>query len=148
MQDFSPATRVDLFVDTAGWMALADGADPAHAAARTARDDCLRDGGALITTDYVVDEMLTLIRLRLGLHAARNWWERVDSSRRLRWEWIDPARADKARTWFFKWADKSFSFTDCTSFVVMDELSLRKALTTDRHFLQAGFEMLPGKLNS
>ncbi|MDE0366510.1 MAG: hypothetical protein OXP09_13150 [Gammaproteobacteria bacterium] len=41
-------------------------------------------------------------------------------------------------------ADKAFSFTDCTSFVVMDELGFRKALITDRRFRQAGFEMLPG----
>ena len=122
---------------------MADDADPAYAAARKARDDCLRDGGVLITTDYVIDEALTLIRSRLGLRAARKWWEQIDGSRRVRWEWIDPARADKARTWFFKWADKSFSFTDCTSFVVMDELDLSKALTTDRHFRQAGFETLP-----
>ena len=124
---------------------MADDAEPANATSRKARDGCLRNGGVLITTDYVVDEALTLIRLRLGLRAARKWWEQIDGSRRVRWEWIDPARADKARTWFFKWADKSFSFTDCTSFVVMDELDLRKALTTDRHFRQAGFETLPGE---
>lgn len=144
MQEFSPASRVDLFVDTAGWMSMADDSDPANAATRNARDGCLRNGGLLITTDYVVDEALTLIRLRLGLHAARKWWEQIDGSRRVRWEWIDPARADKARAWFFKWTDKSFSFTDCTSFVVMDELDLSKALTTDRHFRQAGFVTLPG----
>ena len=143
MQEFSPTSTVDLFVDTAGWMSMADDADPANAASRNARDDCLRNGGVLVTTDYVVDEALTLIRLRLGLRAARKWWEQIDESRRVRWEWIDPARADKARTWFFKWADKPFSFTDCTSFVVMDELDLSKALTTDRHFSQAGFETMP-----
>ena len=53
------------------------------------------------------------------------------------------ARADKARLWFFRWRDKDFSFTDCTSFVVMKELRLRRALTTDRHFRDAGFEAVP-----
>lgn len=54
-----------------------------------------------------------------------------------------PARAEKARAWFFRYRDKDFSFTDCTSFVVMKERRLRSALTCDRHFRQAGFEMLP-----
>lgn len=52
-------------------------------------------------------------------------------------------RAEKARRWFFEWNDKDFSFTDCTSFVVMKELRIQRALTTDRHFSQAGFELLP-----
>jgi len=132
-----------LFVDTAGWMALADASDPQHEAARTARDDWLRQGGMLLTTDYVMDETLTLIRIRLGLEAARRWWEQVETSPRLRWEWIDPVRAEKARSWFFSWVDKRFSFTDCTSFVVMRELRLQRVLTTDKHFLQAGFELVP-----
>jgi predicted nucleic acid-binding protein len=132
-----------LFVDTAGWMCLADSSDAQHRAARQSRDGWLRGGGVLVSTDYVLDETLTLLRVRLGLDAAARWWEQVESSTRLRWELIDPMRAEKARVWFFRWRDKDFSFTDCTSFVVMRELRLRKALTTDRHFRDAGFECVP-----
>ena len=35
--------------------------------------------------------------------------------------------------------DKSWSLTDCISFVVMQEHGLTEALTADRHFEQAGF---------
>ena len=132
-----------LFVDTAGWMMMADGEDPIHAAASAARDTWLKQGGILLTTDFVLDETLTLLRVRLGLDAAERWWEQIDASPRVAWEWIDPERAEKARRWFFRWRDKSFSFTDCTSFVVMKELRIRIALTSDRHFIQAGFESLP-----
>ena len=122
---------------------MADGADPLHDASRRERDSCLRDGGILVTTDYVIDETLTLVRFRLGLRAAADWWAQIDASSRIRWERIDASRAGKAREWFFEWTDKDFSFTDCTSFVVMRELGLRRALTTDRHFSQAGFEVVP-----
>jgi len=132
-----------LFVDTAGWMALADGNDPAHDASRSARDRWLEQGGILVTSDYVLDEALTLVRARLGLQAARQWWDQVGTSPRVRVEWIDHTRAEKARTWFFQWSDKTFSFTDCTSFVIMKELRLKAALTVDRHFQQAGFQILP-----
>jgi predicted nucleic acid-binding protein len=44
---------------------------------------------------------------------------------------------------FFRYRDKDFSFTDCTSFVVMKELRLQQVLTTDAHFAQMGFQMLP-----
>jgi predicted nucleic acid-binding protein len=132
-----------LFVDTAGWVACADAADPAHKPATAARDCWMSQGGLLVTTDYVADETLTFLRLRLGLDAAEAWWRQVDGSSRLRWEFVTLARADKARGLFFRYRDKDFSFTDCTSFVVMRELKLRDALTTDHHFEQAGFAAQP-----
>ena len=132
-----------LFVDTAGWVACADAADPAHDNTAAARDALLQAGGVLITTDYVADETLTLLRLRLGLRTSEAWWQQVDASPRVRWEYISLARADKARAFFFRYRDKEFSFTDCTSFVVMRELKLQEVMTTDHHFRQAGFLTLP-----
>jgi uncharacterized protein len=108
------------------------------------RDAALKAGQILITTDFVVDETLTLIRFRLGLPAAEQWWRQVDGSPRLRWERIDSDRFEKARVLFFQYRVKDFSFTDCTSFPIMRELRLTHALTTDTHFRQMGFQLLPG----
>jgi uncharacterized protein len=124
-------------------MALADEADPDHVRAKSFRDEWLRRGGRFASTDFIVDETLTLLRMRLGLDAAERWWNQVESSGRIVWERIDEGRAEKARHWFFRWRDKDFSFTDCTSFVVMKERRIREALTTDRHFIQAGFQVVP-----
>ena len=132
-----------LFVDTGGWMALADESDPLHKDSMKIRDGWLEQGGILVTSDYIEDETLTLIRMRLSLGAAEEWWEQVSESPRVRWEWINAERAEKARAWFFKWKDKSFSFTDCTSFILLRELHITKVLTGDRHFKEAGFEILP-----
>jgi hypothetical protein len=96
-----------------------------------------------VTTDFVADETLTLIRFRLGLAAADAWWQQVEASSRLRWERVDSDRFEKARALFFQYRDKAFSFTDCTSFAIMRELRVTHALTTDRHFRQAGFQILP-----
>jgi uncharacterized protein len=35
--------------------------------------------------------------------------------------------------------DKEWSLTDCNSFIVMQELQIRYAFTSDKHFEQAGF---------
>lgn len=131
-----------LFVDTAGWMACADRNDPAHAGCMVVRDERLRAGHLLVTTDYVLDETLTLLRLRLGLGAAREWWERVSQSPRVIVADVDAGLRDRAMDWFFRYEDKDFSFTDCTSFAFMRQEKIREALTTDRHFLQAGFEVV------
>jgi predicted nucleic acid-binding protein len=97
----------------------------------------------LITTDFVVDETLTLIRFRLGLAAANAWWRQIDGSARLRWERVESDRFERARSLFFQYRDKDLSFTDCTSIAVMRELRLSAVITTDGHFRQVGFDVLP-----
>jgi hypothetical protein len=124
-------------------MMLADAADPLHEAARGARDAWLEGHGVLVSTDFVMDETLTLLRFRLGLPAAESWWQQVDESALVRWERIDAERSRKAREWFFRWREQDFSFTDCSSFVVMRELRLKTALSSDDHFRRALFTILP-----
>lgn len=124
----------------------ADAADPACLTARAARDRALERGQLLVTTDYVMDETLTLVRVRLGLIAAEAWWAQLQASSRLRTEWIGAPRAEKARHLFFRYRDKDFSFTDCTSFIVMQELRLHQVLTTDVHFGQVGFDAVPASV--
>jgi len=124
-------------------MACADHADPAHVACAAARDTTLEAGRILITTDVVVDETLTLIRFRLGLKAANAWWQQIDGSTRLRWERVENDRFERSRNLFFQYRDKDLSFTDCTSIAVMRELKLTTVITTDGHFRQVGFEVLP-----
>ena len=134
-----------LFVDTAGWIAAADGADPAYPEVCRARDQWLQNEGMLMTTDYVLDETLTTLRMRLGLKSAQLWWQQIDGSRRLRIEWMNVARTEAARRIFFKQRDKQYSFTDCTSFAVMQEIKVRSVLTLDQHFQQAGFIVVPSQ---
>ena len=132
-----------LFIDTSGWMAMADSKDPLHVTSLDTRDHWLEKDGILTTSNYVLDEMLTLIRMRLGIDAMETWWTMVSESPRCKVEWISPERAEKAVRWYFGWKDQSFSFTDCTSFIVMRELGIEKVLTGDRHFRTAGFQALP-----
>ena len=134
-----------LFVDTSGWMACADAGDPDHIAACTTRDQWLETNGLLLTTDYIVDETLSLLRFRLNLTAAEKWWLSINNSSRVRQDSIDSECAEHARTIFFRYRDKDFSFTDCTSFALMRQRRLRTALATDAHFRQAGFQMVPTK---
>ena len=134
--------RKRLFVDTAGWMACADRNDPAHVKCVAVRDDKLRSGFLLVSTDYVLDETLTLLRLRLGLGAAQQWWERVAQSPRVTFADVDADLREGAMHWFFRYEDKNFSFTDCTSFAFMRREKIREVLTTDRHFAQAGFSAI------
>jgi hypothetical protein len=66
----------------------------------------------------------------------------IEQSAGIRIEWIGPDRFDATKTFFRKHSDHAYSFTDCTSFVMMRELRLVDALTTDPHFVEAGFRAL------
>lgn len=69
----------------------------------------------------------------------------VDSIRRADWiQIVHISEGLDQRSWQFmtKYRDKNFSLVDCSSFVVMKDYGLSAALTSDRHFEQAGFVRL------
>ena len=132
-----------LFIDTAGWMAMADAKDPRHKKSAQFRDQSLEQGAVLVTSNYIIDETLTSIRMRLGIDPAIRWWGQISESLRCNVEWITPDRAEKALHFFFRWQDQFFSFTDCTSFTLMRELSIENVMTADHHFITAGFQIHP-----
>lgn len=132
----------EVFVDTSGLYALIEKNDAHHARARRAVEQLLRGGRKLVVTDYIVDEAATLAKMRSGKRVAARLLDLVEQSAGIRIEWIGSSRFEATKTFFRKHADHGYSFTDCASFIVMNELDLAQALTTDRHFREAGFEAL------
>ncbi len=132
----------EVFVDTSGLYALVEKNDAHHTRARRAVENLLRAGRKLVLTDYIVDETTTLAKARSGKRVAMRVLDLLEQSAGIRIEWIGSSRFEETKTFFRKHADHGYSFTDCTSFVVMNELELTEALTTDKHFREAGFEAL------
>ena len=132
----------EVLVDSSGLYPLADHRDPSRKRAVRIVRKLLKDRTCFILTDYILDESLTLAKARAGGHAAQRMLEIVEQSRAFEMAWIGPDRFEQAIGFLKKHSDQGYSFTDCTSFVLMKELGIRQALTTDRHFLIAGFEPL------
>ncbi len=130
---------VDVFMDSAGFLALWDMGDEHHAAAVTLQAELTRKRRRFFTTEYVVDETITLLLVRHSHAAAVDFLDTIERSESLRLEWIGPDRFHAAGKLFRKHEDKEWSFTDCVSFATMHELQVRDAFTTDHHFKQAGF---------
>jgi uncharacterized protein len=131
-----------VFGDTSFFFALAAKRDPAHRPAVIAYEKLLRAGARVVTTDYIVDETLTLTKARIDAPTTLTLLDRIERSQAIDLELLGGDRFLDAKQYFRKHSDHGYSFTDCTSFVVMDELEIRAALTTDRHFKEAGFEVL------
>ena len=123
-----------VFVDSSAWYALGNARDKNHLAAKRFLDA----GHRLLTTNFVIDETITLVLVRKGYQAAVDLGEQLWSEEQARIVWL--SRADQRAAWqlFKRYSDKEFSFTDCTSFVVMERLELTHAFAFDENFSQTG----------
>jgi predicted nucleic acid-binding protein len=130
------------FIDTWAWLVLANDQDPAFESVSKIRAGAARQRGAWVTTDYVLDEMMTRLFSVAPFAAARRFTEAIFESSRLGLvdiEQVTPDRFNLAWRLRLRYRDKPrISFTDLTSFVVMRELGLRRVLTGDAHFEQVG----------
>lgn len=130
------------FADASAFIALVDPSDVYHGAADEHLERFLRDRGRLVTTNFILDEAITRFRRSVPLR------ETVGRMI-LESAYVDYVRLearDEQRAWdsCLKLRDKAFSFTDLTSFAVMERLGLRRVFTFDEDFRRYGkFEMVP-----
>jgi predicted nucleic acid-binding protein len=123
------------FVDTSGWYALFVSSDPNHIEALS----WLRSNEeSLITTNYIVDETLTLLRARGNSRKAIELGDKFFDGQLSQIHLLSESEIFEAWMVFRTFADKQWSFTDCTSKVLIDSLSIRTALAFDKHFSQFG----------
>ena len=132
-----------LFVDSSAWYAVADRDDVYHSRTVACLTSSLSAYARLVTTNHVVGESYTLIRMRLGHAAAQQFLKSLDQSHRVQRVFVTLEHEEAAFVLLRRYADHDFSFVDATSFVVMKGLGLRDAFTFDRHFAALGFTMLP-----
>ena len=128
------------FVDTGAWYALVDSRDPDHRRVVA----CLREQrSGLVTSNFVFDETLTLVRSRLGWRVARQLGERLRDERVTRLVRVSPEDEEAAWAIFTDYDDKSFSFTDCTSFAVVRRMHIAVCVTLDADFRSFGLHCIP-----
>ena len=132
-----------LFGDSSAWLAFFDRRQPEHATVQRAVSVFSRQSQAIYVTDYVIDETLTLLMARVNHATAVSCGDWLLRSPLVKVVRIDVDTWDQAWEIFRRYDDKKFSFTDCTSFVVMQEHKLIDAFTFDHHFEQMGFRMWP-----
>jgi uncharacterized protein len=124
-----------IFADTAGWFAFCVPRDADHQAA------CRWMTGnrePLVTTDYILDELLTLLKRRGEFRRAEEVAQPILDGVVAHLEWVTPADVHAAWLMFRRFRDKGWSFTDCTSRAVMERLSINTAFTFDEHFREFG----------
>ena len=98
---------------------------------------------SLVTTSYVLDEVVTFLNSRRQHDKALRAGNNLLSASHIQMIHVDEVLFYEGWEYFAQHADKTFSLTDCISFVLMNKLGIAEALTFDKHFVQAGFKKLP-----
>lgn len=134
-----------VFVDTGFLIALEVQDDQNHRAAQLIWDQLLAEPLTLVSSTYVFDEVVTFFNARNMHSRAVEIGTSLLESPSITLVQVDEHLFTQAWTHFCRHKDKSFSFTDCVSFILMKAQRIKKALTFDRHFSQAGFEVITMK---
>lgn len=124
-----------IFVDTSAWYARYTPRDPGHSSARAFHQG---NRESLVTTDFVIDETLTLFKARGNFERALHFGPQVLSGKLAEVVWVDRSDIESAWDVFRTFRDKQWSFTDCVSYVVIRRLGIRRAFAYDEHFNQFG----------
>ena len=130
-----------MFVDTSGWAHFLDANQPLHSSAVAHVNSHLAQDKLLFTTNYIIMELVALLHspLRISRLQVVDMVERIYASSFVEIVHIDPALDKAAWGLLRNRPDKSWSLADCASFAVMEQSGISEALTSDRHFEQAGY---------
>ena len=129
-----------LFADTSFWIALSSRRDAHHARALAWSRDLARTQARILTTEAVLWEWMNALSDSSARRVAAAGYQRCHHDSNIEVIPFSAGLIDAAMQLYSTRDDKNWSLTDCFSFVVMEQCHLAQALTTDHHFLQAGFE--------
>ena len=134
-----------IFVDAGAFIGRYMRRDGHHVQARKVWAEIEKLRTACYTSNFVLDETFTLLGRQSSYAFAAERARALLASKALTILRPDGEDEIAALDLFARFADQEVSFTDCISFVLMRRYRLSRAFTFDRHFLAAGFEVLPSR---
>lgn len=123
-----------IFVDTSAIAALLIKNDSNHILSVNILKDLTEQGAELIISNFIVAETYNLLSARTHPGIARRWF----LSNPWNVEPVTDIDEKRAKNIIEKYEDKDFSYTDATSFAMIERLKIGKAFTFDHHFEQYG----------
>ncbi len=132
-----------IFVDTGAFLARFVERDQHHEGAVRAWRQLEIENPRILTSHFVLDEVLTLLGRRTSYAFAAQKGGSLLASDKLEILRVDKEIEIESLRYFEKFADQQISYTDCTSFVLMRSQRIERVFSFDRHFALAGFTLWP-----
>ncbi|WP_072619250.1 type II toxin-antitoxin system VapC family toxin [Spirulina major] len=133
-------SRERLFLDTAFIQALLNARDDAHPQAKQLFPR-VRNAAEVWLTEAILVEVGNALS-RFNRFGAVQFIEQCYHTPNISVVTVDAELLRAALQLYQSRPDKTWGLTDCISFVAMEREGLSLALTTDQHFVQAGFRAL------
>ncbi len=133
----------ELFVDTSAWYPLVVRSHPDHDRLSAALRARVARRVRIVTSNLVVAESHALIMRRAGIASGLRFVRLVRTSPNVVVASNAHLEDAAVNDWLTRYADQPFSMVDAVSFAIMAERGTRAALTLDRHFAIAGYQMVP-----
>jgi predicted nucleic acid-binding protein len=134
-------TSMNIFVDTSAFLAVLDGSDKNHKAAKPFWERIISRGDVLLCHNCILVETSALILRRFGMEAVRVFEQDIIPI--LRIFWVTKEVHSAAVSAHLMAGRRTLSLVDCVSFEVMRRTGVRKAFAFDRHFRDYGYENNP-----
>lgn len=135
-----------IFADTSFLVAYYNVHDQYHNQISDILKSIVYSNPSFITTDYIYDETLTLLLITrpiYGYKRAQKYDRDIYKDRKFEIFFTTESIFFKAKEIFFRYnKDKRWSFTDCVSFVLMEDLGINRVLSFDRNFSEMGFKII------
>jgi len=132
-----------VFADSSGFIAAFDARDAAHAPTAAAWRQIAKGRERLVTTQLVLAETVTHLRRRGSWDLSLRAGAAILDSALIEVVGLDAEQLAAAWREFVRNPDPKLSLCDAASFIVMRDRRVRRALTLDRHFVDAGFDVVP-----
>ena len=132
-----------IFVNTSGWLALYNPNDSNHSAARELWEDISNQSVRLVSTDYVMEQVYTALKVFGSLHAAQAVHTLINESKLIRLFMTDSVIFDRAWKVFMDDEHPHWTFTDCVNYAVIQYLGVSEVFTFDPSFAAADLKILP-----
>ncbi|MEO8287582.1 MAG: PIN domain-containing protein [Chloroflexota bacterium] len=139
----TPTPRRTIFVNSSGWLALYNTHDPNHAAAVRLWEELRNQPVRFIITDYVLDQVYTVLKVFGSIQAAQAVQQLVKNSQLVRHFMVDTVIFDRAWRVFVEDEQPQWTFTDCVNFAVIQYLGITEVFTFDINVAHPSLTLIP-----
>lgn len=128
-----------IFIDTSYFLALLNSRDKYH---QTAKNLAEQMTPPFVTSNAVLLELGNALAKPPHRQLGVVTLQQIRADAAIEVVPVDENLLNAAVALYQSRPDKAWGLTDCASFVIMQQRQLEEALTTDKHFEQAGFKRL------